>query len=70
MKEIVLAGGCFWGVEAYWVIIDPTMENRQGPDIGTQYRTGIYYFDEEDRDVILQSKNEEQKNMRMKLLLK
>lgn len=112
MKEIVLAGGCFWGVEEYmrridgvletevgyanghkdhptyeevcrhttghaeavriqydpealplptllerfWRIIDPTAWNRQGPDIGEQYRTGIYYLDEGDRPAIEQSK--------------
>lgn len=27
----------------YWKIIDPTLLNRQGNDIGSQYRTGIYY---------------------------
>jgi len=96
-KEIYLAGGCFWGVEAYFKripgvtltetgyangktdkttyreldktdhaetvrivyepsrvsleeilfhyfrIIDPTSVNKQGNDIGRQYRTGIYY---------------------------
>ncbi len=108
MKEIVLAGGCFWGVEAYFKlidgvtdtsvgyanghkdnptyeevcrkntghaevvkvtfdsealslnsllkayfkIIDPTVKNRQGPDIGSQYRTGIYYSDPADKAVI------------------
>ncbi|WP_341877001.1 peptide-methionine (S)-S-oxide reductase MsrA [Defluviitalea saccharophila] len=117
MKEIVLAGGCFWGVEEYfsripgvietkvgyangtvenptyeqvktsttghveavyiqyneneinlkeilnkyWEIIDPTILNRQGPDIGSQYRTGIYYINKEDKEIILQSRNEEQK---------
>jgi peptide methionine sulfoxide reductase msrA/msrB len=105
LKEIYLAGGCFWGVEAFMArvpgvadtvsgyangrtenpsyedvcrrdtghaeavlvrydpakvsleklltlflrIIDPTALNRQGNDRGTQYRTGIYYTDEEDR---------------------
>ena len=108
MKEIYLAGGCFWGVEEYFSriegvvdtdvgyangrrenptyeqvctgttghaettylkydegvvslefllekffkIIDPTLLNRQGGDIGNQYRTGIYYLDEEDIPVI------------------
>ena len=108
MKEIYLAGGCFWGVEEYYSriegvvdtdvgyangrrenpsyeqvctgttghaetthikydenivsldfllekffkIIDPTLLNRQGGDIGNQYRTGIYYVDEGDIPVI------------------
>lgn len=108
MKEIILAGGCFWGVEAYFKlidgvtdtsvgyangntenptyeevckkntghaevvrvtynedeltlpslldayfrIIDPTILNRQGPDVGTQYRTGIYFTEASDRPVI------------------
>jgi peptide-methionine (S)-S-oxide reductase len=116
MKVIVVAGGCFWGVEAYmskingivetkvgyangkkkdptyeevclgntghteaclinydedlvsleiiirkfWGIIDPTVSNRQGPDIGHQYRTGIYYSDKEDLDIILKTKDEVQ----------
>jgi peptide-methionine (S)-S-oxide reductase len=117
MKKIVLAGGCFWGVEAYfntidgivstkvgyangnvenptyemvckldtgfaeacyieydervisldslleayWRIIDPTIINRQGHDVGSQYRTGIYYLDEQDLSSILESKGKEQK---------
>ncbi len=116
MKEIVLAGGCFWGVEEYfsringvidtkvgyanghtenptyqevctnitghaeavyikydedilsleellnrfWKIINPTLINRQGPDIGSQYRTGIYYIDEKDLEIIQKSKAEQQ----------
>ena len=108
MREIYLAGGCFWGVEAYFKriagivdtevgyansiienpsykevctgrtdaaetvkiiydeekitlkeilkalfkVIDPTLINRQGPDIGSQYRSGIYYTDENDRETI------------------
>lgn len=34
-------------LERYYRIIDPYSENRQGNDIGTQYRTGIYYTDEQ-----------------------
>lgn len=101
MREIYLAGGCFWGVEGYFKqisgvvktdvgyanglsdktsyyelkntkhtetlhlvfdeskislseilehffrIIDPTSINKQGNDVGTQYRSGIYSADDE-----------------------
>ena len=33
-------------LEYYFLIIDPLSMNRQGNDIGIQYRTGIYYTDE------------------------
>ena len=33
-------------------VIDPTLIDRQGPDIGNQYRTGVYYVEEADRPVI------------------
>ncbi|MCM1484003.1 MAG: peptide-methionine (R)-S-oxide reductase MsrB [Muribaculaceae bacterium] len=36
----------------YFRSIDPTAVNRQGGDIGTQYRTGIYYTDEADAPVV------------------
>ena len=108
MKEIYLAGGCFWGtehylkqirgvvatevgyangrgenptyeevytdttgfvecvkveydpeilplervVELYFHSIDPQSLNKQGNDIGTRYRTGIYYTDPSDRATI------------------
>jgi len=116
MKTIVVAGGCFWGVEAYmskingiahtvvgyangtkkdptynevclgntgyaeaclikydesivslekilnkfWGIIDPTAINRQGADVGTQYRSGIYYNDKKDLNIILKTMDEVQ----------
>jgi len=124
MKKIVLAGGCFWGVEEflsrlngvvstevgyangrtenptyedvcykntyfaeaclveydenilslenllkeYWSIVDPTALNRQGPDVGSQYRTGIFYLDESDLDTILKSKEKNQKNYDKKIV--
>lgn len=40
-------------LEHFFRIIDPFSRNRQGHDIGRQYRTGIYYENEEDKNVIL-----------------
>lgn len=124
MKEIYLAGGCFWGVEEYFSriggvvdtdvgyangtsenpsykqvcsgitghtetthikydeskvtlkelldkffkIIDPTLLNRQGGDIGNQYRTGIYYKDPEDLTIIKDVIEEKQKNYTKKIV--
>ena len=39
-------------VELYFHSIDPLSLNRQGNDVGTRYRTGIYYTDESDRAAI------------------
>ena len=33
-------------LDCYFLCIDPTSVNKQGPDEGEQYRTGIYYTDE------------------------
>ena len=108
MKEIYLAGGCYWGVEKYLSnlrgvtatevgfanghtvapayvevkhgdtghaetvhvtydetliplpsllrlflrVIDPTSVNKQGEDVGTQYRTGIYWTDPADETTV------------------
>ncbi|NMM62622.1 peptide-methionine (S)-S-oxide reductase MsrA [Clostridium sp. P21] len=52
----------------FWQIVDPTVVNRQGNDIGHQYRTGIYYTDKKDLPVILSSKNEEQKKYSKKIV--
>ncbi len=40
----------------FWESHDPTQGMRQGNDTGTQYRSGIYWFEAEQRDVALRSK--------------
>ncbi len=117
LREIFYAGGCFWGVEAYFVqipgvsdvtvgfangktenptyievcnyktghaetvhviydpklvtlrdltehfflIVNPLTMNQQGYDVGDQYRTGIYYTDEEDLETLQAVMDAEQK---------
>lgn len=36
-------------LEAFWTSHDPTTMNRQGNDVGTQYRSVIYYHNEEQK---------------------
>lgn len=39
-------------LEVFYKSIDPLAVNRQGGDVGRQYRTGIYYIDEGDHPII------------------
>lgn len=39
-------------LKAFFLVIDPTVKNRQAFDIGTQYQTGIYYTDDESKNII------------------
>lgn len=123
LSEIYLAGGCFWGLEAYMAriygvydvtsgyangrtenpkyedlihndsghaetvhvrydservsletllkyyfkVINPISRNRQGNDIGEQYRTGIYYTDDSQLDTIQKFISERQKDYEKKI---
>lgn len=42
-------------LDLFYKVINPTTLNRQGNDVGSQYRTGIYYTDHEDVPFIKQS---------------
>lgn len=124
LKDIYLAGGCFWGVEAYmervfgvydvtsgyangetenptyrevvsgntghtetvhvqydpertdlktildhfFTIIDPTSLNKQGNDRGTQYRSGVFFTDPADQEVIDQVVKEQQERFDDKIV--
>jgi len=37
---------------AYFYVIDPTVQNRQGNDVGTQYQTGIYYTNDKAKETV------------------
>jgi len=43
-------------LEIFWHMHDPTTLNRQGNDVGTQYRSAIYYRNDEQKEVALASK--------------
>ncbi|MGH2494649.1 MAG: peptide-methionine (S)-S-oxide reductase MsrA [Ktedonobacteraceae bacterium] len=43
-------------LEIFWHVHDPTTLNRQGNDVGTQYRSGIYYQNDEQERIALASK--------------
>ena len=48
-------------LENFFKIIDPYSRNRQGADIGTQYRTGIYWQEDSQRDTVINFLREKQK---------
>jgi len=45
-------------LEAFWRSHDPTQLNRQGPDVGEQYRSAIFFHDEAQREAAEASKRQ------------
>ncbi len=43
-------------LEVFWTCHDPTTLNRQGPDIGTQYRSAVFFHDAEQEAAAIASK--------------
>lgn len=56
-------------LELYYEVINPISINRQGGDIGSQYRTGIYFTDPQDEVVIQKSILELQKKHKEKIAI-
>ncbi len=51
-------------LDVFWNLHDPTQMNRQGPDVGTQYRTAIFFHTPEQEREATASREREQANHR------
>ena len=51
-------------LRVFWENHDPTQGMRQGNDVGTQYRSGLYYYDDEQKDLALRSRDAFQEKLR------
>ncbi|XP_057435474.1 peptide methionine sulfoxide reductase-like [Lotus japonicus] len=55
-------------LNVFWARIDPTALNRQGGDVGTQYRSGIYYYNETQARLAQESKEAKQLELKGKVV--
>ena len=55
-------------IDHFWNCHDSTQLNRQGPDIGRQYRSAIFYYNNEQKLLALESKTKKQKNIVNKIV--
>ena len=53
-------------LNVFWSIHDPTTLNRQGPDVGAQYRSAIFYINSEQKEKALKFKANLEKSKRFK----
>ena len=53
-------------LSVFWEVHDPTTPNRQGPDVGTQYRSAIFFHNAEQKDSAFASKERLEKSKRYK----
>ena len=49
-------------LDVFWGIHDPTTPNRQGPDVGTQYRSAIFFHTKEQKAAAKASEEEKEKS--------